>query len=167
MKEAEEYLKKAEEFENPHENVFEATSSIKTKITEEKEEEEKILKKANKKLRFFNHFGSAAFTSKIIDLKISNNWHIGDKPITISKNEKNIELAWEIGEEKHSISGILTNNSIIATYKKPKKNNYSYNEQTKYTYRDIKGFGYVISNRKITFIFEFEKEIIELNFYEE
>ncbi|MCB0744942.1 MAG: hypothetical protein KDC67_13625 [Ignavibacteriae bacterium] len=167
VQEAEEYLKKAEEFENPHENVFEATSSIKTKITEEKEEEEKILKKANKKLRFFNHFGSAAFTSKIIDLKISNNWHIGDKPITISKNEKNIELAWEIGEEKHSISGILTNNSIIATYKKPKKNNYSYNEQTKYTYRDIKGFGYVISNRKITFIFEFEKEIIELNFYEE
>ncbi len=166
VQEAEEYLKKAEKFENPHENVFEATSSIKTKITKEKEKEEKILKKANKKLRFFNHFGNAIFTSKIIDIKTSNNWHINESPITISKKDKTIDLAWEIGEEKHSISGVLTKNSILATYKKPKKNIYSYNEQTKYTYRDVKGFGYLISTKKMNFIFEFENEIIDLNFYE-
>ncbi|GGZ82857.1 hypothetical protein GCM10007028_20880 [Algibacter mikhailovii] len=166
IEEAEDYLKKAEEFENPHENVFEATSSIKTKITKEKEEEEKILNKANKKFRFFNHFGNAVFTSKKIDFKISNNWHYGEIPITISKNENLIEFSWENGEEKHSISGVLTNNSISATYKKPKKNIYSYSAENRYTYRDVKGFGYLVSNQKITFIFEFESKIIELNFYE-
>jgi predicted ribosome quality control (RQC) complex YloA/Tae2 family protein len=72
-KEAEEYLNKAEEFENPHENVFKAISAIKSKITEEKELEEKILKKANRKYRFFNHFGNAIFTSKLLKFKIRIN----------------------------------------------------------------------------------------------
>ena len=166
IKEAEEYLKKAKEFENPHENVFEAIYSIKTKISKEKEEEEKILKKANKKFRFFNHFGNAVFTSKKIDFKISNNWYYDEIPITISQNNNTIEFSWENEEEKHSIIGILTNNSISATYKKPKKNIYSYSEQSKYTYRDIKGFGYLASNKKMIFIFEFENEIIELNLNE-
>lgn len=166
VQEAEEYLKKAEEFENPHENVFEAISSIKTKITKEKEEEERILKRANRKLRFFNHFGSAAFTSKVIDVKTSNDWIYNENKVIVSKIDQIIELTWEVGEEKHSISGILINNSITATYKKPKKNIYSYNEATKYTYKNLKGFGYLISRKKMTFIFEFENEIIDLNIYE-
>lgn len=166
VKEAEEYLNKAEEFENPHENVFSATSSIKSKIKAEKELEEKILKKANKKYRFFNHFGNAIFTSKIIKVKKSNNWYLNETPTTISQNNDVIELSWEIGEEKHSIKGIITNNSIIATYKKPKKNIYSYNEHNKYTFKDVKLFGYLISTQEITFLFEHEKEINELTFNE-
>jgi hypothetical protein len=167
VKEAQEYLDKAEEFENPHENVFKATSSIKSKIKEEKELEEKILKKANKKYRFFNHFGNAIFTSNTFKIKSSNKWQLNETPVTISLNNNIIELSWECGEEKHSLSGIITNNSIIATYKKPKKNIYSYNDQNKYIYRDTKGFGYLISSQEITFLFEFEKEIIELNFNEQ
>ncbi len=166
VKEAEEYLDKADEFENTHENVYSATSSIKAKIKGEKELEEKIIKKANRKYRFFNHFGNAIFTHKSIKIKISNKWHLKETPVLITQNNNVIDLSWEIGEEKHSISGIITNNSIIATYKKPKKNIYSYNEQNKYTYRDIKGFGYLISSQEITFLFEFEKEIIELKFNE-
>ncbi len=166
IKEAEEYLNKAEEFENPHENVFKAVSSIKSKIKEEKELEEKILKKANRKYRFFNHFGNAIFTSNKVKIKNSNKWHLNKTPIIITQNDNSIEISWEIGEEKHSISGMLTNNSIIATYKKPKKNMYSYNEQNKYIHRDIKGFGYLNSSQEMTFIFEFEKDIIELNFIE-
>jgi hypothetical protein len=167
VQEAEEYLKKAEGFEDPHENVFEATSLIKTKINKEKEEEEKILKKAKKKFRFFNHFGNAVFTSKKIDFKIANQWYNDDDIlITISQNNNTIEFSWENGEEKHSINGVLTNNSIFATYKKPKKNTYSYSEQNKYIHRDIEGFGYINSSKEMKFIFEFEKEIIELNFTE-
>lgn len=164
IQEAEDYLKKAEKFENPHENVFEAISSIKTKITEEKEEEEKILKRANKKLRFFNHYGNAAFTSKTIEIKTSNNWTHNENPIIFSKKDKTIELTWQFGEEKHSINGTLMKNSIIATYKKPKKNIYSFNEGNKYTYRDIKGFGYLVSNKEMTFIFEIESEVVDFNF---
>lgn len=166
VKEAEEYLNKAEDFENPHENVFKATSSIKSKITEEKELEEKILKKANKKYRFFNHFGNAVFTSRIIKIQSSNKWYLNEKPAIVSQNNDKIEISWEIGEEKHSITGVIKNNSIIATYKKPKKNIYSFSEQNKYTFRDIKLFGYLISSQEITFIFEYEKEITELTFNE-
>ncbi|MCG9911463.1 MAG: hypothetical protein MH137_09200 [Flavobacteriales bacterium] len=166
INEAEDYLKKAEEFENPHENVFEATSSIKTKITKEKEEEEKIINNAKKKFRFFNHFGNAVFTSQKIDFKVSNKWYYDEIPITIFKNENIVEFSWENGVEKHSISGVLINNSISATYKKPKLDLFSYSVENRYTYRDIKGFGYLVSNQKITFIFEFESKIIELKFYE-
>lgn len=166
VKEAEEYLEKAEEFEHPHENVFEAISLIKTKINKEKVEEEKILKKANIKFRFFNHFGNAVFTSKLVNLKISNNWYYNDIPISIAQNDKTVDLSWEIGEEKHSISGVLTNNSIAAVYNKPIKNDYSYNEWTKYLSIEVKGFGYLVSIQKIKFIFETEDEMMELSFYD-
>lgn len=166
VKEAEEYLNKAKEFESPHENVYSATSTIKTKVKEETDLEEKILKKANKKYRFFNHFGNAAFTFKTINTKSSNNWFFSDKPVIITQNDNVMKLSWEVGEEKHSVSGTITNNSIIATYKKPKKNIYSYSIENKYTYSNIEGFGYLISNKEITFIFEIEKEIIEFNFKE-
>jgi len=166
VKEAEQYLNKAETFENPHENVYSATSSIKSKIKEESDLEDKILKKANKKYRFFNHFGNAVFTFKRTIIKISTKWYLNEIPVVITQNKDVLELSWEVGEEKHSVIGNLMNNSIIATYKKPKKNIYSYNEETKYTYNNIKGFGYLISSQEVIFQFEFEKEIIELNFKE-
>lgn len=166
VNEASEYLDKAKEFKDAHENVYSATSLIKSKIKEEKELEEKILQKAKKKYKFFNYFGNAVFTSKKIKIKNSNKWQLIDKPVGLSLNNNLIELTWEIGEEKHLITGKITNNSIIGNYKKPIRNFYSYNDEEKYTTRDIEGFGYLISSQEMTFLFETDKELIELNFTE-
>jgi len=43
---------------------------------------------------------------------------------------------------------------------------FRYSVTSKYTYKDLKGFGYLISSKRMAFIFEFENEIIDLNIYE-
>jgi tetratricopeptide (TPR) repeat protein len=72
-KEAEEYLNKAEEFENPHENVFKAISAIKSKITEEKELEEKILKKQIENIGFLIILEMQFLLQKLLKFKIRIN----------------------------------------------------------------------------------------------
>lgn len=155
------YLEKAKTYKDVHENVFTATSKLKNEIKEETELEEKILEIAKKKYLFFNHFGSAIFSIDLIKIDVSVNWSYDEKKLSITIDDNFINIKWEVGEEKHRIYGTITNNGITAHYEKPKKNIYSYSEDTKYTYNYFDGFGYFSSEKEIHFIFEIEKEINE------
>ena len=159
--EALEYLEKGKTFKDIHDNIYTATSTLKNSIKEENDLEEKILEVASKKYLFFNHFGNAIFSSKVIKIDLTSNWFNNENKLLITKEDDFLNIKWEVGEEKHRIYGNVTKNGILAHYEKPKKNIYSYSEQTKYTLEYFEGFGYITSENEICFIFEIEKEIKE------
>jgi len=163
--EALEYLNKAKDLEEEtHDNIFSATTHLNNKARKEKEDEEKILKKAQKKYKFLAFYGDAAFTNKILSIKSSDDWIIEDKECVLNLTDGLISLKWANGEEKHEISGKLVKNSVSASYKKPKKNIYSFSDENKYTYSNHKGFGYFSSLSEINFLFDIDKKTIEFKF---
>lgn len=163
-KEAEEYLQKGQGFPEIHDNIFNALSLLKTKTHEEVEAEKKILAIAEKKYLFFNNFGNAVFDSKAIYVESSKNWIINESSVKITIDDKQIFVTWDIEEAKHSIVGNIVNNSLILTYKKPTRSLYSYSPDTKYTYSDYKGYGYISSPDCIICKFEIEKAINDFVF---
>ncbi|WP_456314685.1 tetratricopeptide repeat protein [Pseudomonas shirazensis] len=157
------FLEGANKFEEPHQNIFSATSHLKNKIAEESKSEQKILALANKKFMFFSTLGDALFSSKKIELNILN-WSLNKNPCVLTIDLDKITFSWNIGEEKHKITGKITNRGIFATYDKPKLNIYSYSEHTKFTYENLESFGYFSTEKEIKFLSQTNEEIVELTF---
>jgi predicted Zn-dependent protease len=163
-KEAEEYLNNAQNKESIHDNVFSAVSSLKSRLNKEEELEDKIVKSAEKKYRFFNSLGESAFTLEKIKIENSTKWKLEGKEVKIVDNEGAIDIYWENGEEKHSLSGIRNNNSLDLSYHKPQRNTYSFKLDDKYVFTDHKGLGCIESQNTIKCMFEIDKEIIDFKF---
>jgi hypothetical protein len=164
--EAETYVNKAQELEDIHDNVYSSASHIKSQVKSELDSEEKIVKKAEKKYRFFKKYGEAAFTNVIVKLSTSNSWKINDIEANVKIDKNKIQISWESGEEKHDINGIINKNSLDLSYSKPKRNIYSFKADDKYTYSNYSGYGYIDSEKLIICVFEVDNELIELKITE-
>lgn len=165
--EAKDYISKAEKFDEVHDNLIRAKSDLFEKIRDEKELEKSLMDTANKKYKFYKYFGNAAFDNSGTlnhfpsELKIDNH----KVRVTFLNNKKVVKINWEVAEEKHSISGTITNRAIQANYKKPKKNIYNFGDHDRYSYDDYAGIGYILEKaNEMKFFFQREKEIVTLKF---
>jgi len=162
-KEAEEYLINAQKKEDVHDNVFTAASSLKSRLSNENDKEEKVIAKAEKKFRFLNAFGDSAFSFEIIKLDNSTKWRYEEVEVKVDYEKDIINITWEKGEEKHKISGIQKRNSLELTYYKPKIK-YYFQTNDKYEYIKYDGYGFIENRDSIKCIFEIEKDIQEFKF---
>ena len=144
--------------------MFSSASHLKLRIKDEKNSEEKILERANKKYLFFNSFGKAAFSVELIKIEKTKNWMLEGQNVKISVEQNTIGISWELNEEKHNIGGVILNNTMSITYKKPKRIIYHYSGEDKYTYTDHEGYGYLDSPQYIICFFEIDKKINEFHF---
>ncbi len=158
--EAEEYIKAGEKFNNVHDRIFDAASNLKSKIRAENELEKKILKKAQKKYDFFNSFGDATFSSKIINIDVTQSWQTNEEAVNIIINKNAITISWEKGEEKHTIKGSVMRNALFLNWDRPERD---------WSFEDFKnskyvGYGYFKSPSNIVCIFDIDDKIFELSF---
>lgn len=163
-KEAEEYLKNAIQNENVHDNVYSANSNLKVRLNNEKEKEEQIKIKADRKFRFLELYGDAAFAYEKIILDDSKKWKDKDIEVKIEFTDEKFSFYWEKGEEKHNISGVRHSNSLELIYYKPKRKYYSYSPDDKYEYTKHEGYGLIANENSIRCLFEIEKELVEYCF---
>lgn len=161
--EAEKYLNDAQKKNNVHDNVFTAVSALKGRLSGEKEKEEKIVEKAEKKIRFLNSYGDAIFDKAKNKLQSSEKWDSNGIQAHITSENNTINISWKNEEEPHSVFGIRIKNAFNLTYKKPKRNYYSWQTE-KYSFTEHTGYGVMTNESKIECMFEVGEEIIEFKF---
>lgn len=162
--EAEEYLKNAQQNDNIHDNVFSAASNLKTRLNNEKEKEDKVKIKAEKKYRFLSSYGEAIFSFEKIKIDDSTKWKYSTYEVKIETENNKVIISWENGEERHSMTGIRINNSFELIYSKPKRKYYSLQIDDKYEFIKHEGYGFIDNKDSIQCMFEIEKELVDYNF---
>lgn len=164
--EALEYLNNAKSQDEVDDNVYKALDYLKSNFKKEKDLENEILKKANKKFKFFSGFGAAAFSNQNGEVK-GDNWIVNDNPVSVNAKEKLLRISWsDLKSTEHSlehkIEGSIINNAILVNYMQPEINPYSYSEESKFRHGNYKGHGYFNRDGNIEFIFEIKNELVEI-----
>lgn len=161
--EAEKYLKKGQEFENIHDNVYSSFDQLKRTIENENRKESKLKNNANKKYSFFKSFGNALYVAEKIKLDKNAKWLLNDVICDLKIADDKIEINWEKKDWEHRIIGRIERNALFVTYNKPVKKEFLFGDN-KYDIKKYEGYGIFHSKHLIVCQFEIEKQIVKLNF---